>query len=156
MARINQVQYVSFYTAGSAAYKFDPKPEAKKKAKLPKYSRKKRIVLRVDPVAVIGVCVAMVMLVMMVSGLVQLGQINRQSQQMQDYVTRLETENVKLEAEYKAGYDLEEIRQIALAMGMVPADQVQKVPLQNLAPLIQEEEPSAWDNFYGFLVSLFA
>ena len=106
--------------------------------------------------AVIGVCVAMVMLVMMVSGLVQLGQINRQSQQMQDYVTRLETENVKLEAEYKAGYDLEEIRQIALAMGMVPADQVQKVPLQNLAPLIQEEEPSAWDNFYGFLVSLFA
>ena len=156
MARINQVQYVNFYTAGSAAYKYEPTPLPKKKqAQLPKMRRKKRILVYVDPVAILGVCIAMVMLVMMISSFVQLSTAQKQEAQMAAYVEQLQQENVQLRSEYEAGYDPEEIRQIALGMGMVPADQVEHIQIQ-AAPPVVEEELTAWENFCMFLTGLFA
>lgn len=155
MARINEVQYVNFYTAGSAAYKFEPAPVPKKQATLPKPRRRKKIRIFVDPAAVLGVCAVLVLLVMMIAGLAQLGQVREQEAQMAAYVQSLQQENAQLQAQYEAGYDPEEIREIATAMGMVPAEQAPRIQVQVAAPIV-EEEPTAWENFCMFLAGLFA
>lgn len=155
MARRTEVQYVQFYTAGSAAYKFEPISQPKKKAALPKQRRMKKIRIYVDPVAIAGVCLALVMLVMMFAGLDQWQQARQQEAQLQAYVTQLQTENTQLQEKYHAGYDPQEIYEIATAMGMIPAQQAQRVQVTVSAPVV-EEEPTAWDNFCMFLTGLFA
>lgn len=156
MARVNKVQYVNFYTAGSAAFKYEPTPLPKKKqATLPKLRRKKRIVIHVDPVAAIGVCVAVVLLVMMFSSLAKFAAVQKQEAQMAAYVEQLQAENAALEQKYRSSYDLEEICQIAQGMGMVPVEQAERVQIQVSAPAV-EEEPTAWENFCTFLTGLFA
>ncbi len=153
MARKNEVRYVNFYTPGSAAYKFEPDP-IKKKVTLPKPRRKKKILIPLDPAAALGVVVVAVLLIMMVVGLVQLGTVQRETAQMQEYVTQLRQENDALEAQYHAGYDPEEIRQIAEAMGMIPIEQAPKVYIT--VPPVETEEPSVWQQFCTFLTDLFA
>lgn len=156
MARKTQVQYINFYTAGSAAIAYEPAHTPKKQeAKLPRPRRQKRIRVCVDPMAVLGICVAVVMLVMMTAGLVRLNTAQTQASQMAGYVERLNTENAQLRATYEAGYDSDEIYQIATAMGMVPADQAQHVTIQVNVPEAQSE-PTAWENFCVFLTGLFA
>ncbi len=155
MARVNQVQYVNFYTAGSAAYKYEPTPLPKKQATLPKIRRKKRIVIHVDPVAVLCACAAMVLLVMMFSSLVQFSAVSKQEAQMAAYVEQLQKDNAALDAQYRAGYDLDEIRDIALGMGMVPVEEAQHIQVELKVPVV-EEEPTAWENFCTFLAGLFA
>ena len=60
--------------------------------------------------------------------------------------------------EYREGYDLEEIREIALAMGMVPMEQLETVQIS--VPVVEAEEqaqePSGWEAFCTFLAGLFA
>lgn len=155
MARRTEVQYVNFYTAGSAAYKYEPVNVPKKKSQLPKMRRAKKIRVFIDPVAVAGVCMALVLLVMMITGLGQWSAAKQQEAQLQSYVDRLEEEHAKLEAEYLSGYDRQEIYEIATAMGMIPAEQAQKVTVSVPAPVV-EQKLSAWDNFCMFLTGLFA
>lgn len=155
MARRTEVQYVQFYTAGSAAYKFEPAAAPKKKAQLPKQRRAKKIRVFVDPMALIGACVAIVMLVMMFTGLSQWNEAKRQEAQLQAYVAQLQEENAQLRSEYLAGYDPQEIYEIATAMGMIPAEQANRIQVSVSAPVV-EEEPSAWENFRMFLTGLFA
>ena len=156
MARRTEVQYVSFYTAGSAAYKIEPVAVPKKKAALPKQRRAKKIRIYVDPVAVVGICVATVMLVMMLVGLGQWQNALRQEARLEAYVARLEEQNTNLQAEFEAGYDPQEIYDVATGMGMIPADQAQRVQVSVSVPAAVEEEPSAWENFCTFLIGLFA
>ena len=156
MARRNEVQYVSFYTAGSAALKFEPVTVPKKKASLPKQRRAKKIRIFVDPMALIGGCVAAVMLVMMLVGLGQLQAARQQEAQLQAYVQHLEAENTKLDAQFQAGYDPQEVYDVAIGMGMIPADQAEHIQVSVEIPAEAEEEPSAWENFYTFLLGLFA
>lgn len=155
MARKNEVQYVNFYTAGSAAYKFEPVTEQKPKATLPKPRRAKRIRIFVDPVVVLGMFMAMLMLVMTVTGIVRYNEIRRQEDQLQAYVALLQQKNEKLEADYHAGYDADEIYEIATAMGMIPASQAEhlRLPVTVMEP---EPEPTGWENFCSFLAGLFA
>lgn len=156
MARQMEVRYVNFYTAGSEAVKFDPKPvRPKTEVKLPKPRRKKRIVLYVDPLATMGICVAVVLLIAMLVGIYSLTAAQKEAAQMQNYVQTLQERNEDLQETYEAGYDLEEIRQIALARGMIPVDQAQTVTVQVTEPEVQEE-PGAWDAFCSFLAGLFA
>lgn len=156
MARKAEVRYINFYSVGSSAYKLDVKPTPKTQAKpLPKQRRPRKIFLRVDPIAAAGVFLAFVMLIMMVVGLFQLGTARKQAVQMQNYVLQLQAENRALDAEYKAGYDPEEIRQIAAQMGMVPIDQAQHI--QITVPVEEPvQEPTVWERVYTFLVGLFA
>lgn len=156
MARQNPVQYINFYTPGSEAYKYDFQPARKKtEVKLPKPRRQKKIIVKVDPVAVLGICVAVVMLIVLLCGAVQLSAVRQQEAQMAAYVQRLEQENAQLQKTYEAGYDLEEIYEIATAMGMIPADQAQQIRVKAAIP-VGEEEPTAWENFCLFLTGLFA
>lgn len=157
MARKAEVRYINFYNAGSSAYKLDTMPTPKKKQAqpCPKQRKPRRILLRVDPIAVAGVFLAFVMLIMMVVGLFQLGSAKRQATQMQSYVLQLQAENKKLDAQYRAGFDPEEIRQIATQMGMIPIEQAQHI--QITVPVTQPvQEPTVWETVYTFLVGLFA
>lgn len=156
MARINEVRYVNFYTVGSAAYKVEPtQAQQTKKAQLPKPRKARKIRVYVDPMAVLGMTVAFVMLIMMISGMVQLHGVRQQEQRMEAYVQQLQQENAKLEEQYHAGYDPEEIYEMATAMGMIPADQAQHIQVQ-VTLQEPEAEPTGWENFCKFLAGLFA
>ncbi len=154
MARKTEVRYVNFYTAGSAAYQYEPLPKKQVVLPKPKTKRQKKIVLRLDPVVVVGVCVAFVMLIMMIVGLFQLGAAQQQAKQMERYVALLQDKNEDLEKTYYDGFDPEEIRQIATAMGMIPVEQAPKVYIS--VPQETVEEPTVWENIYVFLTGLFA
>ena len=156
MARKAEVRYVNFYSVGSSAYKLDAMPAPKKQAApIPKQRKVKKILLRVDPIALAGVFLAFIMLIMMVVGLFQLGSAKRQAAQMQSYVLQLQAENRALDAQYRAGFDPDEIRQIATQMGMVPVEQAQQI--QITVPVAEPvQEPTVWETVYTFLVGLFA
>lgn len=154
MAQKLNVQYIRFYTDGSAAHKVAPVAPIET-MKLPKVKKQKKIVLRVDPVSVAAIVMAAVMLVLMVVGVTQLRGARQDAEVMEAYANTLRQENVRLSAEYSNGYDLEQIEKTALALGLVPQEQVRHISLQ--APQIQEEEtPGAWERFYIFLTGLFA
>ena len=155
MARKTEVRYVNFYTVGSAAYQFDPQPLPKKKVTLPKPRRQKKILIHLDPVVALGFCATAVLVIMMIVGLVRLGTAQKQADEMSTYLAALQEENVKLEETYRAGFDPEEIRQIATAMGMIPLEQAQTVEIYVPA----EEpvsEPGLFESFWLFLTGLFA
>lgn len=154
MARKTEVCYISYYMAGSAAYQVEPKPR-KKEVKLPKQRRKQRMVLYVDPVAILGIFVAFVMFILMIAGAVRLNSTHKRADQMANYVTTLQAQNQELRTQYEQGYDLEEIRQIAEARGMIPISQAQQVHIQVSVPE-EVQEPSAWESFMTFLTGLFA
>ncbi len=157
MALQPDIQYVSFYMDGSTAKKMERQAVGSARAPRPRYHKTKRRVVRVDPVAIAGIAVAMVMLVAMLAGVVQYGNCLQRSQQMDQYIQQLQLQNGQLQQTYRDGYDLDEIRDIADALGMVPADTVEEIPIQVQVP--QPEEPrelSFWENAAKFLAGLFA
>lgn len=154
MARQPDIQYVSFSTDGSAACKM-ASVSPWEIAKLPKVRKNKRIVLHIDPVAILGIVTAAVMLVMMIVGVAQLGQAQEQVAVMEGYVETLREENVQLLETYQQGYDLEEVETMALALGMVPNSEVRTVRVD--LPVVEQEEPAgALEQVWVFLTGLFA
>lgn len=153
MARQFDVQYVSFSADGNAARKVKP-VSPWKIAKLPKINKKKRIVLHIDPVAIVGIVTAVVMLVMMIVGVVKLQQAQQQAAAMEAYVDTLRQENAQLTTAYHEGYDLEEIETMALALGMVPNTQVRTVRMD--VPAVEEDTTGPWEQVWIFLTGLFA
>ena len=129
MARGNEIRYIQFYTDGSAARQLEPKVQPKKKLQQPRRKHQKKIVLHVDLLAVTGILVACVMLIMMLSGMVALNKINSEIDRLESYLTELENENLQLHQTYRAGYDLDQIREAALEMGMIPAARAVMVSL---------------------------
>ena len=157
MARKPDVQYIQFqYVSGSAAEKLQPlKLPKRNKTVLPKALPEKKIVIGVDPVAVCGLAVACVMLVLLLAGLAQFQTAITQRQAMERYVSDLHSENITLEQEYHSGYDPAEIRETALALGMVPVEQLQTVSIRVDVPQ-PEPEPTVWESFVIFCKGLFA
>lgn len=154
MARQLDVQYVNYYCTGSSALKVAPAISAKP-LELPRRKKAKKLVLRIDPVACTGILLSAVMLVLLTVGFVQFNHTRAEAAEMAAYVDALEQENNALQAEFNAGYSLEEVEGMALALGMVPADQVRHitVPAQEAE---QEQEVSAWQNLWASVLELFA
>ena len=155
MARQTEVRYISYYMVGSAACQVEPFDYRKKEVKLPKQRKKKKIVLYVDPMAVLGIVVAFTMFVLMIAGIVRLSILTNDAQRMGEYAATLQVQNDALRQTYEAGFDLEEIRQIAEARGMVSMDQAQHVQIHVSVPQ-EVQEPTAWESFLTFLTGLFA
>lgn len=154
MARKPDIQYIQFYTDGSAARQ----PEfrsAPKKAARPKSHRRKQTVIRIEPLALAGMAVAAVMLVLLAVGTVQLRRTQRENAQLAQYVQALQGHNELLKEEYAAGYDLEEVREAALALGMVPAGEIPRTPI-SVTPTQVEETTSLWEEIAAFFQGLFA
>ena len=157
MAMQPDIQYVRFYTAGSAARKLELQPE-KKKAKIfapsqPQTRRKQKTLVYTDPISLCAVLVAGLMFIARAVGMLQLGSVNAESARMDSYVVELRAENTRLRNEYKSGYDLKDVEQKALEMGLVPIDQVEKVVID--APEIaQDPEPGFWEKIGSFFSEL--
>ena len=99
MALQPDIMYVSYYTAGSAAYDMNRKAEKPKAAPVHKRRRhvKKQRVIAVDPVAVIGIAVAICMFFALISGVQQYQDTLELNQRMESYVEQLQNENNALQ-----------------------------------------------------------
>lgn len=154
MAPKLDIQYIQFYTDGSAAKKVAPVAPLKT-IRLPKIQIKKKLVLHIDPVALCGILMAGIMFVLMTVGVFQLRAARQEAKIMSDYVQTLQQENVELYTTLSDGYDIQQVRQTALALGMVPKEQVRHVSI-DLPEMPVEEESGSWEQFYIFLTGLFA
>lgn len=158
MALQPDIQYVPLcYVDGSAARKVEHKPVKKATATpAPKHRRAKRKVVAVDPVAIGGIIVAVVMLVMMLAGFAKYTVIQEQNRMMQDHLAALQLENAKLQQDYESNIDLDYIRDMADTMGMVPAQNAQQVQISVQLPQEEVAEMTLWQSIAMFLAGLFA
>lgn len=154
MARRADVRYIHYYTEGSAAYKLEP-VQVRKPQPARRPVKQKRITVFVDPLAIAGIAVAVVMLILMLVGVGKLQEAQRQTAAMERYVETLSQEKQTLQATYEDGYNLEDIKWMADALGMVPVEEVRHITIQPAQVQIQEV-PSAWERFCTYLTSLFA
>lgn len=157
MARKPDIRYINQYISGTAAPNLVPQPVRRKKIQLPKprVRENRELLLQVDPFAIAGIVVAAILLVLMFVGVTRLYAQRAEVSASAQYLEKLQTENVQLKDTYTAGYDLEEIERIALALGMVPKDTLiqDHIHVKVPAPV---QEPTRWENFWNFVTGLFA
>lgn len=151
MVRKPDIQYVRCYTDGSSARALQLFP-AKCKAALPRKKKNKALVIRLDPLAYAGIAVSVVMLVLMIINCVQLSQLQKQTDAMSSYVDVLKEENARLADTYEKGYDLMDVKKKALAMGMVPMDEVRHISVVVEMP---EEQADSGSGNWAFLTDVF-
>jgi len=130
MAQGVNVQYVQFYTAGTAAKKLAPSIPVRTGVLPRAKAQQKRIKIYLDPVALVGTVVAVAMLVMMLVGLSGLQAAQEKTAVMTQQVELLRQENEALRTQYAEQCDLEEIRETAVALGMVPKEEVTHTLIQ--------------------------
>ena len=131
MAMMADVRYIRLYTDGSSARKIAPVAPVKKRSHaVAQPQKQKRVTLRLDPVAVLGIVVSLVMLVCILVGMSSLEAAQAEVTRLEDKVVELRVQNAELEANYKDSYNLESIREAALELGMVPYSQVDHVSLE--------------------------
>ena len=158
MIRKPDIQYIGqFYVPGSEAQVVEPKPAKKKRSRtsLPKARPQKKIRVLIDPGAWCGIVVSAVMLVLLVTGAFQYMGVCRRYQAVSGYVISLQNENVELKQTFEKGYDLDDIRTKALAIGMIPIEQAETIPISAELPQ-KEPEPSLWEEIVWFFEGLFA
>ena len=121
MSQKPKIQYVGqFYIHGSEARQLELQEKKKQaKSKLPLERLRKIEVVYLDPVAIFGIVTALVMLTVMILGVLQIRDDWKEYRVMSNYVSRLNSENDELQADYRSQYDLEDIRIKAQALGMV-------------------------------------
>ena len=161
MARKADIQYVHhYYTAGTAAKKVAVKAERKKKP-LPLFEPlmmvepDQKIVVKIDPLSVAATLVAAVLVVMMVVSLFQYSAAYQRNVELQKYVYTLSDENVRLQGKYQSGFDLAEIEEQALALGMIPIAEAQTIHIAASVPA-RTAEPTRWERLQLFMSELFA
>lgn len=155
MAQKLDVQYIRYYTPGSAAQKIMPAFPAEKSV-LPRLKKRKVHKIYVDPVAMLGIAVAVCMLILMAVGVHQLRQAQRQTDTMQSYVDQLSKSNAQLRERYTESYDIREVEEVALAMGMIPQEEADRIRVSVELPVQEEQQASLWQQLGTFLTGLFA
>ena len=155
MARKPEIQYVRYYTDGSAARQLEVYSPRKNKTAVPRPRKQKGYVIYVDPLAVIGIALAAVMLVAMLVSSIRLAVAQQQLSDAQARVTTLTQSNEQLRRTYEEGYDLEEVEKSALALGMIPISQATTISVHiEEDPVV--EEMTFWDRVSAKLAELFA
>ena len=152
-----KIQYVGqFYIHGSEARQLELQEKKKHaKSKLPLERLRKVEVIYLDPVAIFGIVTALVLLAVMTVGVLQIRDDWKDYQTMPNYVSRLNSENAELKADYRSQYDLEDIRVKAEALGMVPKSQLEVRTVYVTIP--QPEPERTWlEEIQWFLSGLFA
>ena len=152
-----KIQYVGqFYVHGSEARQLQLQEEKRQaKTKLPLARIQQIEKVYVDPVALAGIAVAVVMLVTMVLGAVQIKRDWEQYEQVSAYVSELKKENARKNHAYRLSYDLKDIESKALAMGLVPKSELQTATVVVTIPE-PEPEMTRLDEIRFFLEGLFA
>lgn len=154
MARKYTERYVRFYTVGSAAAKLET---VERKAALPQYKTpEKRKPIAVDPIALVGSAVAILLAVLMLVGFAQVAHTSARVHELQTQVMTLELEQEQLRQKYENGYDLEEVRAAAESMGMIPVEDAVHVRVEMPAESVRIETLSWWDSMLLSLRQFFA
>ena len=158
MAMQPDIQYVPFcYVDGTAARKVQHQPAKKVSATpAPKRRQAKRKVIAVDPVAIGGIVVAVVMLVMLLAGFAEYTAMQEKNLQMQNYLTSLQLENAQLQQNFESNIDMEYVQDVADALGMVPAGEANQIQIQVQLPAHETQQLTLWETFTTFLAGLFA
>ena len=157
MSQKPKIQYVGqFYIHGSEARQLELQEKKKQaKSKLPLERLRKIEVVYLDPVAIFGIVTALVMLTVMILGVLQIRDDWKEYRVMSNYVSRLNSENAQMQADYRSQYDLEDIRVKAQAMGMVPKSELEVRTVYVTIP--QPEPEMTWlEEIQWFLSGLFA
>ena len=157
MSQKPKIQYVGqFYIHGSEARQLELQEKRKQaKSKLPLERLRKIEVVYLDPVAIFGIVTALVMLTVMILGVLQIRDDWKEYRVMSNYVSRLNSENAELQADYRSQYDLEDIRIKAQALGMVPKSDLEVRTVYVTIP--QPEPEMTWlDELQWFLSGLLA
>ena len=140
-----KIQYIGqFYVHGSEARALELQEQKKQaKTRLPLAKLETIEKVYVDPVAMVAIAVAVLMLAVMIFGAIQIQEDWAVYQQMSDYVTTLRTQNAELTDTYRASYDLADIELKALAMGMVPKSELTVLPITVTVP--EAQSVMTWD-----------
>ena len=157
MSQKPKIQYVGqFYIHGSEARQLELQEKKKQaKSKLPLERLRKVEVVYLDPVAIFGIVTALVMLAVMILGVLQIRDDWQDYRTMSNYVSRLNSENAELQADYRSKYDLEDIRVKAQALEMVPRSELETQTVYVTVP--QPEPEMTWlEELQWFLTGLFA
>ena len=157
MSQKPKIQYVGqFYIHCSEARQLELQEKKKHaKSKLPLERLRKVEVIYLDPVAIFGIVTALVLLAVMTVGVLQIRDDWKDYQTMSNYVSRLNSENAELKADYRSQYDLEDIRVKAQALGMVPKTELEVRTVYVTMP--QPEPEMTWlEEVQCFLCGLFA
>lgn len=157
MAQKPKIQYIGqFYVHGSEARALELEEERKKaKARRPLARLQQVELIYVDPIAVVSIVVAFIMLATMVTGALALKEDWAAYEQMATYVSFLNRQNARLEQEYREGYDLADIQSKALALGMVPVDQLENRTITVTMP-VREPEISRIEQIKTYFEDMFA
>lgn len=156
MAQKHDILYVNFYTDGSSARKLASAFPAQQPQRKPKAKKRRKLVVYLDPVAVCSLMVAVVLLIMMAVGMTQFQNARAEAQAMEQYLQQLTQENERLSTQYWEGIDLQEVEKTALALGMVPSQQVQNISIRLSETTIQQPQQNFWNHILTFLTNLFA
>ena len=156
MSQKPKIQYVGqFYIHGSEARQLELQEKKKAKSKLPLERLRKMEVIYLDPVAIFGIVTALVMLTVMILGVLQIRDDWQEYRVMSNYVSRLNSENAEMWANYRSQYDLEDIRVKAQALGMVPKSELEVRTVYVTIP--QPEPEMTWlEEIQWFLSGLLA
>ena len=119
-----KAQYVQYYTPGTAAKKLAPAIPLSTPVLPRTKTKQKRIKIYLDPVALFGTVVAVSMLISVLVGFSALRTEQKKAATMVEYVETLRIENESLRTQYEGKCDLAEIEEAALALGMVPKEEV--------------------------------
>lgn len=154
MAQKTKIQYVGqFYVYGSEAPKAAPAPK-KVRYKLPTIHLERFQKIYIDPVAVAGVAVAVVMLVLLIMGSYQMRDTRAEYDRVRAVVTNLKRENATLSHTYHTSYNLDDIRERAEKIGMVDAEETERFTVFFSVPE-PEKKPTKWDDFVWLMSGLF-
>jgi len=156
MVRHPNIEYIDkFYVHGSEAKVIEFAPnQSKAKTTLPKPVREKKTTIEVDPLALCGIVVAMVMLLVMVVGLVDFKAAVEENTAVAEHLDTLRNENITLEYQYRNSYDAAEVEETVKALGMIPAEQAPVIALTVTVPE-QPQEYTRWGDFLWSLSCLF-
>lgn len=152
-----KIQYVGqFYVYGSEARVPERKKEQRRsKTRLPEAHVRQVRKIGVEPTALVGIVLALTMLAGMAAGALGLYSDWEEYAQIRGYVSQLKQENAQLEQSFRESYDMEQVRIRAEAMGMIPMEEAQTMPITVQIPE-PEPEPSFWDDLVWFCKGLFA
>ena len=152
-----KIQYVGqFYIHGSEARQLELQEKKKQaKGRLPLERLRKAEAIYLDPVAILGIVAALVLLAAMTLGALQILEDWQEYRTMSSYVTWLNSENAIKTAEYRTKYDLEDIRMKAQALGMVPREELE---ISHVYVTVPQPEPEMtwWEEVQWFFEGLFA
>lgn len=151
------IQYVTqFYSYGSEAKVLELKPAQKKrKFTLPMAKPQQKICIQVDPVAWAGILIAVAMVILLAISVNSYLDVCADYTVMNNHVIELQNFNVEKQQEYAGMYDADDIRQKALALGMIPMEEAKVIFISPVIPQPEPEE-SWYENISWFLSGLFA